>query len=482
MRHFFPTIAESPPMPVHHLDLKIRLALRVAALAAACFLAAVLCVLYATNRATRERTDSIAEVAARELDMQWSRNNWLKNALEPFPDLQILAQTVKEPGLCIGYRAPDGQVVQRVCEGLADGHFAAPRAFAVLYERLFGFGTESRRAVRFGQEPHGDAFVSIDGPHVIEQAWRESGALIAVLAATLLALCLLIYATLAYALRPTRTLRAGLERLASGDLAARLPAFDLAELSAVSTVFNALAGNLDHALAQRRMLTQRLIAVQDDERCHLARELHDEFGQCLAAISAMTASGAQLARARAPELLPEFEHISRTVRHMMDIVRSALLRLRPPDIEELGLAASLEGLVAGWNGRHRQTRFSIEMDTGLEAVPAALSASIFRIAQEAITNAAKHAQASRVSLRLRLHPPTGSDEAACIELRVEDDGKAGEEPAMSSGMGLLGIRERVDALGGQFAIDVLHPSGLALHVRIPLPPTVEPARSERNAA
>jgi signal transduction histidine kinase len=228
------------------------------------------------------------------------------------------------------------------------------------------------------------------------------------------------------------------------------------------------------------MLTQRLLAVQDDERCHLARELHDEFGQCLAAISAMTVSASQTAQYRAPELLPEFEHISRTVGHMMDILRSALLRLRPPEIEELGLVASLEGLVAGWNGRHCKTRYSIEFDGRFDAVPAALSASIYRIAQEAMTNAAKHAQASRVLLRLSV--VKASDDTPCIELRVDDDGTAGEEPDLSSGLGLLGIRERVEVLGGQFTIDVLHPSGLALRVRIPLPRAVEWERPERDAA
>jgi signal transduction histidine kinase len=469
-------------MPVFRFDLKVRLTLQVAALAAACFIAAVLCVLYATNRAAHERSDSIADVVAHELDTQWSRVHWLKNAVEPFPDLQILSQTVKEPGLCIGYRAPEGQVVQRLCDGIADTDAAVPPAFAALYVRLFGFGTESIRAVRFGQKPHGEAFVSMDGQRVIGQGWRETGSLIAVLATTLIALCVLIYATLAYALRPTRTIRAALERLSSGDLAARLPVFDLAELSTLSPVFNSLAAGLDHALAERRRLTERLIAVQDDERCHLARDLHDEFGQCLAAIDAMAASASQTAHCRIPEVLPEIQSISKTARHMAEILRSALLRLRPPEIEELGLIASLEGLVAGWNAGHLKTRFSIEIDGQLDAVPPALSAGIFRIAQEAVTNAAKHADASSVVLRLTLDNADASNTAPCIELRVEDDGTAGEEPALSAGMGLLGIRERVDVLGGHFALAVLHPSGLALRVRIPLPSPIARQQPERDAA
>jgi signal transduction histidine kinase len=469
-------------MPGSRLDLKVRIALRVAALGAACFVAAVFCVLFATNRAARERADSMSDVVARELDMQWERSQWLKNATNPFPDLQILAQAVMEPGLCIAYRTPDGRVVQRLCEGIAPADAAVPPIFAAIYQRLFGFGSESTHAVRFGKEPHGAAVASIDGQSVIGQGWRETRGLIALLAVTLLALCILIYAALAYALRPTRTIRVGLARLAAGDLSTRLPAFDLAELSAVGEVFNTLAEQLDHALGERRVLTQRLIAVQDDERRHLARELHDEFGQCLAAISAMAASAAQTARHSCPELLPECENISQTSTHMMDILRSALLRLRPPEVEELGLTASLEGLIAGWNGRLCGTRFSIEIAGPIDDLPSHFCASIYRIAQEAITNAAKHANASQVKLRLNLRAARNSGDPACVELNVDDDGKAGEESMLQSGMGLLGIRERIDVLGGQLAINLQRPSGLALRVQIPLPTTADRGNVTRNAA
>jgi signal transduction histidine kinase len=469
-------------MAAYFLDLKVRLALRVAALAAVCFMAAVICVLYATNRTIRERTDSIAGVVARELALQSSQLRWLKNTVEPSLDLQLLSQTVKEPGLCIGYRAADGQVVQRLCDGVAAADAMVPPAFTALYTRAFGFGTQSIRPVQLGGERHGDAIVSIDSQRVIAEAWRETSGLITVLTMTWFALCLLTYATLAYALRPIRIIRAGLQRLASGDLSARLPAFDLAELSPVSAVFNSLAGNLDDALAERRTFKQRLIAVQDDERRHLARELHDEFGQCLAAISAMTVSASQTAQHRAPEILPEFEHISRTVERMMDILRGTLLRLRPPEIEELGLVASLEGLVASWNGGDRKTRFSIEWDGRFDIVPAPLAASIYRIAQEAITNTAKHAHASRVLLHLRLHPAIESGDVARVEMRIDDNGQAEEKPDVSSGMGLLGIRERIEALGGQFAIQVLHPSGLRLRVQIPLSTAVAREWSERDHA
>ena len=93
--------------------------------------------------------------------------------------------------------------------------------------------------------------------------------------------------------------------------------------------------------------------MQDDERRHLARELHDEFGQSLAAIRALAASARQTAAQDCPALLAECDGIARTATDMMETLRGALFRLRPPDVDELGLVASLEGLVAGWNGRSR---------------------------------------------------------------------------------------------------------------------------------
>ena len=125
------------------------------------------------------------------------------------------------------------------------------------------------------------------------------------LAIALPLLCLLVYAALARALRPTRLIRTGLERIAANDLSARLPPFDLAELSAIRDGFNHLAESLDTALAERNDLTRKLIALQDEERRHLARELHDEFGQSLAAIRALAASARQTAAQDCPDLLGE---------------------------------------------------------------------------------------------------------------------------------------------------------------------------------
>jgi signal transduction histidine kinase len=449
-------------------DLKFRLTLRISAVSAVCFAAIAAYVLFDAERSVQARIDDIAAVTARTLELQQSKMHWVNSPPAAFPDLDSVAASVMSPGLCIAYRASDGQVVQRFCAGPQIQGHDPPGVFAMLYRAVFDPGRETTRAVLFRGAKVGEAVAWIEPAVLTADAWHELSRLLPVLATALLLLCVLVHAALARALRPTRLIRAGLERIAANDLTARLPPFDLAELSAIRDAFNQLAENLGAAIAQRNELTRRLIALQDDERRHLARELHDEFGQSLAAIRALAASIRHSAARDCPELLPECDGIARTATDMMGTLRGALFRLRPPDIDELGLAASLEGLVAGWNRRQcGQTRFEIRLSGRVDGVPAALGVNLYRIAQEALTNAAKHANATHILLQLTVHDAPDSNGTATIALTVDDDGRPGE-PAGKSGMGLLGMRERVVALGGQLSFEAGASGGARLHVRIPV--------------
>jgi signal transduction histidine kinase len=318
---------------------------------------------------------------------------------------------------------------------------------------------------------------------VTAEAWRALSRLLPVLAGALVLLCVLAYAALARALRPTRLIRAGLERIAAGDLTARLPPFDLAELSAIRDAFNQLAENLAAAIADRNELTRRLIALQDDERRHLARELHDEFGQSLTAIRALASAAGQSAAKVCPELSSECDSIGKTAADMMSTLRGALFRLRPPDIDELGLAASLEGLVSGWSRRQcGRTHFEIRLSGPVDSVPETVGLNLYRITQEALTNVARHADAKQVRLQLALSEPgdaCNGEAAAAIELTIEDDGRAGDQ-AGRPGMGLLGMRERAAALGGELNFETRPSGGSRLHVVIPLAASCNPPRPDQR--
>jgi len=463
-------------------DLKYRLTLRVAAISALCFAAISAYFLLDAARSVQARIDGIAEITAKTLAMQQNRALWGSRTRPNFPDLDLVTTYLVTPGLCIAYRRNDGDISQRSCVGPPSGQSDPPRLFAAFYSTLFDPGREAVRPVLAQEGKIGDAVVWVDPNVLTAEAWHEAGRLMTALLIALPLLCALVYAALARALRPTRLIRAGLERIAAGDLSARLPSFDLAELSAIRDVFNQLAASLASALAERNELTRRLIALQDEERRHLARELHDEFGQSLAAIRALAASARQSAAQDSPALLAECDGIARTATGMMETLRGALFRLRPPDVEELGLAASLDGLIAGWNGRSRgRPRFELKLSGDFESLPAAIGDNLYRIAQEAITNAAKHAEASEVVLRLAMRDArdvaANGDGVREIELIVEDDGRASER-AVKSGMGLLGMRERVAGLGGRLTFEARPGTGAGLRVVIPVAATSAPRTEE----
>jgi signal transduction histidine kinase len=400
------------------------------------------------------------------LELQQNKMQWVNNPRSDFPDLHLVAASVMTPGLCLAFRTPHGEILQRICGGAADEGHDPPKLFAATYRGLFHPAREVTRPVMSQGEPVGEAVVWVDQAVVTAEAWHEAGRMMAALAIALPLLCVLVYAALARALHPTRLIRTGLQRIAANDLTARLPPFDLAELSAIRDCFNHLAESLGNALAERNELTQKLIALQDDERAHLARELHDEFGQSLTAVRALAASMRQSLAQECPGLLGECDGIARTASDMSETLRGALFRLRPPDIDELGLAASLEGLIAGWNGRLRgQSRFEIGFSGSFSNLPGAVSANLYRIVQEALTNAAKHAGATRVATRLRMQ----GVETTEIELTIDDDGEPGNA-AIKPGMGLLGIRERVAALGGRLTFGAGPGGGSVLRVVIPIAP------------
>ncbi|OAF14246.1 histidine kinase [Bradyrhizobium centrolobii] len=459
-------------------DLKLRLTLRVAAISALCFTAIAAYFLVEADRSVHARIDAIAALAARTLELQHNKIQWVNNPRSEFPDLDSVAASVMTPGLCLAFRSGNGDVVQRFCGGAPNADGEPPRVFAAFYRSLFDPGREAVRPVESRGAKVGEAVVWIDPAVLTAQAWHEAGRLMAALAIALPLLCALVYAALARALRPTQVVRAGLERIAANDLTARLPPFDLAELSAIREVFNHLAETLATTLAERSELTRKLIALQDDERRHLARELHDEFGQSLAAIRALAASARHTAAQDCPALLAECDGIARTATDMMETLRGALFRLRPPDVDELGLVASLEGLVAGWNGRSRgRPRFDVRFDGAFENLPAAVGAGLYRIVQEALTNAAKHAGATRVTLELAARKVAGNEDRV-IELCIADDGRLGDA-AVKSGMGLLGMRERVAALGGRLSFETGPDRGATL--RVVIPALADPIVMERAA-
>jgi two-component system sensor histidine kinase UhpB len=266
-----------------------------------------------------------------------------------------------------------------------------------------------------------------------------------------MALAIFVFATLAiaYTLAPTAAIVAGLRQMALGDYRRRLPPFRAREFALIGRAVNDLAGRLERARAERIALIRRLIEVRDDERKQMARELHDEFGQCLTATAALAGAIEAGARGR-PDLVQDARAIGGVARRMMTSLRGTLAQLRNPIAEELGLEASLAQLVAGWNaldGPRTAVRLDFAADLG--GVPDDIASNVYRIAQECLTNAIRHGAPSEV----RVCVGRIAERAGAISLTVEDDGGGDAARVVAAaGRGITGMRERVEAFGGDFTI------------------------------
>jgi signal transduction histidine kinase len=298
------------------------------------------------------------------------------------------------------------------------------------------------------QQEAGVIVATVDPAAAVRQAWRQVCVVAGVAAAMALGIGLLAALLIGHALLPAGAIIDGLRRLAEGDHSQRLPSFRSAELSHIARAVNDLASRLAHVTAERVALTKRLFHVQEEERRALARDLHDEFGQCLTATAALAASIETGAGADRPDLADDARAIARVTGQMMTTLRGALARLRSQDLEEIGLQESLTKLVAGWNTRTAPGAvFHLDVAGNLAAVPGETAINVYRIAQECLTNAARHGKPRDVRLRIV------AEDGEVVALTVEDDG-GGDATRINaaSGHGILGIRERIAALGGSLSI------------------------------
>lgn len=203
-------------------------------------------------------------------------------------------------------------------------------------------------------------------------------------------------------------------------------------------------------------LSRRLLAVQEQERRRLARELHDEIGQLLTGLSFRLDAAAKASAADIPERLAEARSL---VRELTAQVRELSQCLRPSLLDDLGLGPALDWLVCRFS---TQTGLCVELNTGrLGRYPAEVETAAYRIVQEALTNAARHAAAENVVVRL-------SGDAAGLAVEIVDNGCGFDPAAPPAGTGgLSGMRERAELLGGSFAIDSTPGVGTRVTARLP---------------
>jgi signal transduction histidine kinase len=232
---------------------------------------------------------------------------------------------------------------------------------------------------------------------------------------------------------------------------------------------------VSEARQELRDLSAKLVTTQECERKHLSRELHDAVGQSLSAVQFELHD---LAAVLDPVRNPGLEHLRGRVDRIRALVEGSLAMirnmarlLRPAMLDDLGLAAALEGHAREIS---RSTGIRIEVhSSGLsEELPDEHKICLFRIVQEALNNVCRHANAGLVDIALEF-----SD--ASVSMAIQDDGR-GFRPGQTKGLGLIGIEERVESLGGALTIHSEPGKGTSIEVRLPFArriPAIAPARS-----
>lgn len=377
--------------------------------------------------------------------------------------IQHLQELDQTRHLRIAVLRPDGTVIQPNFRNKKAGLDAVPHWFSSL---IIPAQTEYRRRLGSPGMIPTEIVIVPDPTDEIREIWKETRNIVALIL-TFTALSLILIAWLIKrSMQPIKQISTGLEVIEAGNYQARLPTFSLPDLNSLSVRFNHMAEVLEAQQRENRSLSKRALDIAESERRHLARELHDELGQSISAIKAVAVS-----------LMQQSDKEIRTARSIIDIsdhiysvVRDMMHRLRPVVLDELGLVVALERLVDDWNSHHENTFCILRIEGSLDGLSDTINIQLYRIVQEALTNIVKHAGASEANVQL-----TRSDKGD-IRLSIRDNGKGFDPDIKHHGMGLPGLRERVNSMNGKLSLEARPGQGVFIQI------TIEDVTNEKNTS
>jgi two-component system, NarL family, sensor histidine kinase UhpB len=325
-----------------------------------------------------------------------------------------------------------------------------------------------RIPVAVGERRLGTVVIQTDPHNEILEVWNEFTDSLITPAVLCSLTILLIHVFIGRALRPLDSLAAAMEKVGAGRYRTRISGRLAPELSRLRDSFNRMAARLAAADAENRRLNEQLLTMQEEERSELARDLHDEVSPFLFAINIDVAAAARLlSEGQATEARDHIQSIADSVRHMQRQVRGMLCRLRPIGLAEFGLREALDNMVAFWRRRRPDICYQVAIAEECGEAGELVGSTICRIVQECLSNAVRHAEPKMIAVSIDRVEET-------IRVEVADDGR-GMAAAARPGYGLVGISERVKAMGGRldlanrrgegFAVNAVLPAMISEHLR-----------------
>lgn len=226
--------------------------------------------------------------------------------------------------------------------------------------------------------------------------------------------------------------------------------------------------HIKQLLKQNQALINHMMLVRESERHHLATELHDVFGQYLAAMDANLTVAKQLTPPANDKLQQVIQSVIDSTTHLRGVTRNKLRSLKPPTLDSLGFSGAVVELISDWQQTFPDITVSKHLDIHDETTAEHTALALYRALQEGLVNVSRHAEASRVEIQL-IQQSTASQHS--YTLILDDDGKGMDVDINTPpGLGLLGIRERCQDLGGELTISTSPIGGTRLAVQIGITP------------
>ena len=417
----------------------------------------------------REEVAAANRVATQLLE----RTAWRYSAQGTPAMLQFLRSVGRVRSNDITLFDAQGSVLYRSPPSTYKAGFDAPPWFAAL--------VSPPPAMQSIQFPDGRIEVRANASRAALDEWEHFVALVGGSALLLLAVNLLVFWLVGRAVRPFAVIVSALDTLQAGRFDVALPRLAGTEAAAIGAAFNRMVGVLqqnieterraaraERALSDSRELTRWIEHHVEQERRLIARELHDELGQSVTAMRSMALSIAQ----RVGPLDAQAEQAARLIAEessrLYDAMQGMIPRLAPLVLDSLGLAEALGDLTE----RTRRSHAGVQIDLRVDLAGASLSGdaalTLYRAAQEGITNALRHGQADQLALSVQ-----GGPNAATLTLTDNGHGLAADWQQRPGHHGLRWLRERVEALGGSLHLRAADPQaalrpGATLHVELPL--------------
>ncbi len=445
------------------MSLRVRLALLLLLIFVLIFGLGAIMVIHNARAAVHEETRSTAHLTLSLLELAFSNISQSRHS-----DLQvILAGRVTElertRHLQIHVVDRSGRLITHQFSPESKVQTDAPAWFVALVQPD---EEEFRRVLPDNGGPYKEILIKADPSDEISEAWIDARLLLGLMLLSIVLVSSLFFFLLGRWLRPVDSILIALEGIEQGKLDARLPAIDLPELRQIADKFNLMAATLEQTSQSNRQLAERSLVIQEEERRHLAQELHDELGQSISAIKAVAVSIRQRTGDTLPDVADNAETINGISSHIYAVVKGMMQRLRPVILDELGLLPALQEMVDQWNMHHGEMFCVLTVNGDLDQLDDVSRINIYRIVQEALTNIAKHARAEQVSVQL--NRVNGDDTVEELQLQIEDDGIGFDPLTARRGLGLLGMQERTEILKGKFSLVSRPGGGVRLNISLPI--------------